>query len=53
MSLDMNFQLLSIYESALYEFYRTIPPTAEVSRPLLLAVPDGYHRAGIKLIVVG
>ena len=53
MSDEMNTQLLSIYECALDEFYRTIPPTPEVSRPLLLSVPDSYLRAKIKLLVVG
>ena len=50
---DMNTRLLEIYESALDELSRTLPPVGGLSRPLLLAVPDGYHRAQIKLMVVG
>jgi hypothetical protein len=49
----MNQQLYNLYCAAVAELDSALPPGAGVSRPLLLYVPDAYHAAAFKLMIVG
>jgi len=49
----MNQRLYSLYHAAVAELDLALPVGAGISRPLLLYVPDAYHAAAIKLMIVG